>query len=320
MERAVSISWARFCLFKRNTRRGKWASNHCFNLLSEILFVQANHLEGNVLKLHLFQSLERDSVCSSQQGRVEDFIGGLVSISWARFCLFKQKYRAFVEAAKSGFNLLSEILFVQARLFARTAQHLRSFNLLSEILFVQASTGAPSASSASRFQSLERDSVCSSLHVKIMQFLCVIVSISWARFCLFKRRWRFGQLRLLSRFNLLSEILFVQASTAALASSIGIPVSISWARFCLFKLDKFEDSKLIFARVSISWARFCLFKLWLCAGTKTTLPVSISWARFCLFKLWPPLLYTYIFLWFQSLERDSVCSSSSRPMVRSSAP
>ena len=61
-----------------------------FNLLSEILSVQAS-LDLTVDEMRaMFQSLERDSVCSSQDG-VENFVPQYVS-----------------------FNLLSEILSVQA--------------------------------------------------------------------------------------------------------------------------------------------------------------------------------------------------------------
>ena len=41
---------------------------------------------------------------------------------------------------------------------------MKSFNLLSEILFVQAQMSGPAPLSPFRFQSLERDSVCSSYY------------------------------------------------------------------------------------------------------------------------------------------------------------
>ena len=61
-----------------------------FNLLSEILFVQAWACSLSDSVIVMFQSLERDSVCSSH----------------APFFFWKQ--------VGSSFNLLSEILFVQA--------------------------------------------------------------------------------------------------------------------------------------------------------------------------------------------------------------
>jgi len=86
-----------------------------------------------------------------------------------------------------SFNLLSEILFVQAMHQPRRRQSPAGFNLLSEILFVQASPFPHPPAGTSRFQSLERDSVCSSkLYVTFRDAM-------------------------LASFNLLSEILFVQA-------------------------------------------------------------------------------------------------------------
>jgi len=87
----------------------------------------------------MFQSLERDSVCSSLTWRRRP--------SWI-WC---------------SFNLLSEILFVQANPAAANAPNpLKGFNLLSEILFVQAPRRRVRGMDTSVFQSLERDSVCSS--------------------------------------------------------------------------------------------------------------------------------------------------------------
>ena len=61
-----------------------------------------------------------------------------------------------------SFNLLSEILFVQATSTLRIATASVSFNLLSEILFVQARGAGRGHHNYDKFQSLERDSVCSS--------------------------------------------------------------------------------------------------------------------------------------------------------------
>ena len=61
------------------------------------------------------------------------------------------------------FNLLSEILFVQALVRASERAFDVGFNLLSEILFVQALLGESVIGQIIMFQSLERDSVCSSL-------------------------------------------------------------------------------------------------------------------------------------------------------------
>ena len=76
---------------------------------------------------------------------------------------------AYTEEQSDGFNLLSEILFVQARSPRGFSPSTNRFNLLSEILFVQAA-GAPVIQlDGPKFQSLERDSVCSS-----NEFACVL--------------------------------------------------------------------------------------------------------------------------------------------------
>ena len=103
--------------------------------------------------------------------------------------MFKRGRAGYGSRPCPSFNLLSEILFVQARRgYQRWRYHKSGFNLLSEILFVQATSSSTSASNAPTFQSLERDSVCSSITKKLRPA------------------------RLVRRFNLLSEILFVQAS------------------------------------------------------------------------------------------------------------
>ena len=63
----------------------------------------------------------------------------------------------------SSFNLLSEILFVQASMPLSISSTFGCFNLLSEILFVQAHNAVDLVSDTVQFQSLERDSVCSSI-------------------------------------------------------------------------------------------------------------------------------------------------------------
>jgi len=106
--------------------------------LSEILFVQANTGAAGTQGASRFQSLERDSVCSSYYGYGQDI------------------------TAEGSFNLLSEILFVQARCDAGPDRVADRFNLLSEILFVQAQSTSDPPHHQLSFQSLERDSVCSS--------------------------------------------------------------------------------------------------------------------------------------------------------------
>ena len=101
-----------------------------FNLLSEILFVQAQRDVYLLASWWLFQSLERDSVCSSA--------------TWD----------------------------------AGAAADYGCFNLLSEILFVQAFNQSQYRGNEDRFQSLERDSVCSSAVVEMFLRQDAYVSIS----------------------------------------------------------------------------------------------------------------------------------------------
>ena len=109
------------------------------------------------------------------------------------------------------------------------------FNLLGEILSVQANAFKVSPNGYFGFQSLGRDSVCSSLPRETALAALFPVSISWARFCLFKRGVA-PKLHLFQiGFNLLGEILSVQAGTMVVLWTEELFVSISWARFCLFK-------------------------------------------------------------------------------------
>ena len=68
-------------MFKRHLRAIGEVALYGFNLLSEILFVQALPSMGVIRASVSFQSLERDSVCSSRlPGRGQD-VGIEVSIS-----------------------------------------------------------------------------------------------------------------------------------------------------------------------------------------------------------------------------------------------
>ena len=149
-----------------------------FNLLSEILFVQACRRGGWWIWERRFQSLERDSVCSSLSTREAALRLGV------------------------SFNLLSEILFVQALDVVGYGQLMEAFqslerdsvcsswrdggysraiqrfNLLSEILFVQAPRTPTTSHHRPGFQSLERDSVCSSNNLLFVRHPTRTVSIS----------------------------------------------------------------------------------------------------------------------------------------------
>jgi len=112
---------------------------------------------------------------------------------------------------EGGFNLLSEILFVQALIATSRRQWNQSFNLLSEILFVQASIAPDTSKQYQPFQSLERDSVCSSCsRCRPACQLALFQSLERDSVCSsFDSRPCNSQHHI--RFNLLSEILFVQA-------------------------------------------------------------------------------------------------------------
>ena len=109
-----------------------------FNLLSEILFVQAKIIATGGVPVVRFQSLERDSVCSSAVA-----------------------FRAeWPDAPFQSLERDSVCSSLQCGHVLETEEH--CFNLLSEILFVQATRFTKVTSRSATFQSLERDSVCSS--------------------------------------------------------------------------------------------------------------------------------------------------------------
>jgi len=102
-------------LFKLGDGEAKPTEIVSFNLLGEILFVQAPFVNVSIDFLYWFQSLGRDSVCSSRATSAAKSFSVEVSISWARFCLFKRDTIQTAALVLSRFNLLGEILFVQAQ-------------------------------------------------------------------------------------------------------------------------------------------------------------------------------------------------------------
>jgi len=179
--------------------------------LGEILFVQAKSENFFPIGTFRFQSLGRDSVCSSNCHNRGVALAKPVSISWARFCLFKLSSFITSSLFIIRFNLLGEILFVQALLRPSSSANSASFNLLGEILFVQACMASNLRWARGQFQSLGRDSVCSSREAANKRERQIQVSISWARFCLFKPGLATHSIFVIICFNLLGEILFVQA-------------------------------------------------------------------------------------------------------------
>ena len=163
-----------------------------------------------------FQSLGRDSVCSSGRWKTTDDVVKEVSISWARFCLFKLE----LLGATRTRHMTVSISWARFCLFKpsplpRCDLICRCFNLLGEILSVQAFTVISVSPLMISFQSLGRDSVCSSLEPGARVYVEFDVSISWARFCLFKQARAARAPTPRRSFNLLGEILSVQARLAA---------------------------------------------------------------------------------------------------------
>ena len=232
----VSISWARFCLFKPAWQAICAGQGASFNLLGEILFVQAGRQRISESGRFRFQSLGRDSVCSSPAWQPTRSSSLFVSISWARFCLFKHEYDLALSSDNFEFQSLgrdsvcssyptsvpmpetttvsiswARFCLFKLRALALSTYIMCSFNLLGEILFVQARWQHMKDRGDAPFQSLGRDSVCSSIGLTAADLVKLRVSISWARFCLFKLAPTPPPTPGQTSFNLLGEILFVQA-------------------------------------------------------------------------------------------------------------
>ncbi len=134
----------------------------------------------------LFQSLGRDSVCSSTGAQRASFGRRRVSIPRSGFCLFKRSPQAARLVLECGFNPSVGILFVQAEAADWRCSQCGSFNPSVGILFVQACMLHCKRLSSSLFQSLGRDSVCSSCKKRPFDLVVRLVSIPRSGFCLFK--------------------------------------------------------------------------------------------------------------------------------------
>ena len=232
----VSISWARFCLFKQEQIRVRRQGHGGFNLLGEILFVQARATTPPKRSLMAFQSLGRDSVCSSCVSSNDFGSGIFVSISWARFCLFKHPDKNTLQQSMQGFNLLGEILFVQAFVSVPIDFLYCMFQSLGRDSVCSSEESPVCPLRGRQFQSLGRDSVCSSLETGQLPGTRMQVSISWARFCLFKHGCHLALVLLGGKFQSLGRDSVCSSWATARLSPLRLSVSISWARFCLFKL------------------------------------------------------------------------------------
>ena len=182
----VSIPRSGFWVFKQRREEATAAPPRGFNPSVGILGVQAMIMVGLLSVVRRFQSLGRDSGCSSEYSAHPATSLLSVSIPRSGFWVFKQTAGASTPTASSRFNPSVGILGVQA---SQTGVHppLRiRFNPSVGILGVQASRKPPSATERAgfnpsvgilgvqaavmmsrqagknEFQSLGRDSGCSS--------------------------------------------------------------------------------------------------------------------------------------------------------------
>ncbi len=209
----------------------------------------------------MFQSLGRDSVCSSTNYPHDFPPVWYVSIPRSGFCLFKligawhiQPIRAEVSIPRSGF-----CLFKHHR-HCRRANQLPGFNPSVGILFVQA---------------LRIDNGIGGREE---------VSIPRSGFCLFKPEIPHHRPIARRCFNPSVGILFVQAKSAhargtatwSFNPSVGILFVQAWSEF---------NSPLYYPLVSIPRSGFCLFKPGRGRRRGRVVAVSIPRSGFCLFKL-----------------------------------
>ncbi len=208
----VSIPRSGFCLFKQTVAL-VWPFHHtCFNPSVGILFVQARPCVQPGRPGVAFQSLGRDSVCSSGVEGCASRGGRSVSIPRSGFCLFKRFGGLVFGLAMTCFNPSVGILFVQAarmiepRLSHPSFQSLGRDSVCSSpldfspvhrfdpvsiprsgfCLFKPSEQGRRKGK-ANEFQSLGRDSVCSSRKDREYAKRLMKVSIPRSGFCLFKR-------------------------------------------------------------------------------------------------------------------------------------
>ena len=153
-------------MFKRGKAAGGDQRGASFNPSVGILGVQARACRRCRFVLSQFQSLGRDSGCSSDSGPRRSFLLRAVSIPRSGFWVFKptsrgtiQRHRRQVSIPRSGFWVFKHHGTVQQ------CYGWLGFNPSVGILGVQASTFVAPASWEFWFQSLGRDSGCSSFYL-----------------------------------------------------------------------------------------------------------------------------------------------------------
>ncbi len=211
-----------------------------------------------------FQSLGRDSVCSS--GTVEAFAqdDAGVSIPRSGFCLFKHSRWQLNTSYSIGFNPSVGILFVQAE--AQTGEQY----IYDEV-------------------SIPRSGFCLFKLHPARDFLAhqIDVSIPRSGFCLFKpKSFPVGSISDVC-FNPSVGILFVQAFGQRALPVVSVGVSIPRSGFCLFKPDRRDGRDPAGAGFNPSVGiLFVQASIWLLLPSVFSL-VSIPRSGFCLFKLEP---------------------------------
>ena len=259
-KRFVSIPQSGFWVFKPAGGRRGLGSRRSFNPSVGILGVQAvdqNDYSGSV---GVFQSLSRDSGCSSPYVCRGKSVGRGVSIPRSGFWVFKPVERRF--------NLISQICF----------------NPSVGILGVQARQQQPGAAADPQFQSLGRDSGCSSSWDWLARKRSLVVSIPRSGFWVFKRSGCSLVHSPVRSFNPSVGILGVQAAGAEARRGHAHAVSIPRSGFWVFK------------RKGSAMAG------WSIAGFNPSVGI-LGVQAFCRGQTGVATS------WFQSLGRDSGCSS-----------
>ena len=208
----VSIPRSGFWVFKHHPHPLGSDGIPSFNPSVGILGVQAASFRPQSLSISLFQSLGRDSGCSSQAISIVAIIVSIVSIPRSGFWVFKP-------SSCGG-----------------SQPELPRFNPSVGILGVQASSAVRPAFVSPLFQSLGRDSGCSSKRVGGGLSGGVAVSIPRSGFWVFKLKTKGKCNATTKSFNPSVGILGVQARGVGHPSFPMTLVSIPRSGFWVFKL------------------------------------------------------------------------------------
>ena len=198
-------------MFKRVDRTPSSIIEKSFNPSVGILSVQACELWRYLGQREVFQSLGRDSGCSSEQYYIVPACAFVVSIPRSGFWVFKLTGKTRQTRGKFGFNPSVGILGVQAP------------PILGE------------TSEFYTFQSLGRDSGCSSISAKEDYAQGLEVSIPRSGFWVFKPGAGPAPPRPCRSFNPSVGILGVQAGGEEVGYVVGLIVSIPRSGFWVFK-------------------------------------------------------------------------------------